>query len=192
MTPAEREAAILSLEPDVRCIAIRRLNLLSSQASLDELVSAGWLGAIKAVDSFDAARGLTLGTYARWRINGEIGDYLRSIDPLSRAHRRHVSSGECDAPVTLSLESVRHSSRGEEIPLFVEDPHGCQEQRRIDARITLRRIYARAGLRPRNAKVLKLYMEGETMKQIGRSFGVNESRVSQICSDAIQKLRAAA
>jgi DNA-directed RNA polymerase specialized sigma subunit len=35
-------------------------------------------------------------------------------------------------------------------------------------------------------------MEGGKLKEIGESYGINESRASQICSDTLRKLRAAA
>lgn len=63
---------------------------LSTEAQLDELVSAGSLGLIQAVDSFDASRGLAFSTYAVPRIRGAILDELRRLDHVSRGVRRRA------------------------------------------------------------------------------------------------------
>ena len=52
---------------------------------LGELVSAGALGLMKALDSFDLSRGLAFSTYAVLRIRGAILDDLRSRDSTPRS-----------------------------------------------------------------------------------------------------------
>src|SRR3954469_542205 len=54
---------------------------------LGELVSAGALGLMKALDSFDLSRGLAFSTYAVLRIRGAILDDLRSRDSTPRSVR---------------------------------------------------------------------------------------------------------
>ncbi len=59
----------------------------------DDLVSAGTLGLIQAVDGFDVTRGLAFSTYAMQRIRGAMLDDLRARDWLprkTRARVRHV------------------------------------------------------------------------------------------------------
>jgi RNA polymerase sigma factor for flagellar operon FliA len=58
--------------------------------SLEELVSAGSLGLLQAMEGFDIDRGLAFSTFAMRRIRGAILDELRARDPLSRADRAHV------------------------------------------------------------------------------------------------------
>jgi len=55
---------------------------------LDDLIQAGTVGLINAVDRFDEARGCLLKTIAEHRIRGALLDYLRQIDPLPRSVRR--------------------------------------------------------------------------------------------------------
>jgi RNA polymerase sigma factor for flagellar operon FliA len=52
-----------------------------------ELVSAGTLGLVKALDSFDCARGLAFSTYAVRRIRGAMLDDLRGRDWAPRSVR---------------------------------------------------------------------------------------------------------
>lgn len=58
--------------------------------SLEELVSAGSLGLLQAMQGFDLSRKLAFSTFAMRRIRGAILDELRARDPLSRADRAHV------------------------------------------------------------------------------------------------------
>ncbi len=58
--------------------------------ALDELVSAGSLGLLQAMQGFDLERKLAFSTFAMRRIRGAILDELRARDPLSRADRAHV------------------------------------------------------------------------------------------------------
>jgi DNA-directed RNA polymerase specialized sigma subunit len=60
----DREAAIRRLLPTVRQIARRVLRVVGL-ADIDDLVGDGSIGLIRAVDTFDVARGTTLELYAR-------------------------------------------------------------------------------------------------------------------------------
>jgi len=55
---------------------------------IDDLVSAGTLGLISAIDHFDASRGLRFSTFAAPRIRGAILDDLRRRDHVPRSIRR--------------------------------------------------------------------------------------------------------
>lgn len=57
---------------------------------LDELVSAGTLGLIEALNHFDAARGLAFSTFAAPRIRGAMLDELRRQDHVPRSVRRRA------------------------------------------------------------------------------------------------------
>jgi RNA polymerase sigma factor for flagellar operon FliA len=61
---------------------------LRSDVEFDELVSAGTLGLIAAVDSFDASRGLAFSTFATPRVRGAMIDELRRQDHVPRSVRR--------------------------------------------------------------------------------------------------------
>lgn len=77
---------ILDHLPQVELLA-RRLHRRCPQVELDDLISAGTVGLIQAVDRFDSSRNLKLKTLAEHRINGALLDYLRKVDPLPRAVR---------------------------------------------------------------------------------------------------------
>jgi RNA polymerase sigma factor FliA len=85
---AARERLLMRHLPLVRHVARQVLPTLSVEASLDDLVSAGSIGLINAVDSFDPSRGLAFSTYAAPRIRGAILDDLRRADHVPRSIRR--------------------------------------------------------------------------------------------------------
>jgi RNA polymerase sigma factor for flagellar operon FliA len=81
-----RDQIILDHLPQVELLA-RRLHRRCPQVELDDLISAGTVGLIQAVDRFDPSMNLKLKTLAEHRINGALLDYLRKVDPLPRTIR---------------------------------------------------------------------------------------------------------
>lgn len=61
---------------------------LAVRADFDELVSAGTMGLMSALEGFDATRGLAFSTFAAPRIRGAILDELRKQDHVPRSIRR--------------------------------------------------------------------------------------------------------
>jgi RNA polymerase sigma factor for flagellar operon FliA len=87
MAPDERERLILEQIPQVHFIAARIHERLPKHIAVDDLVSAGMLGLIAAVDNYDPARNVKLCTYAEHKIRGYI---LNSTSKLSGASRQSV------------------------------------------------------------------------------------------------------
>ena len=65
----------------------REIGARTPAVEVDELVSAGTIGLVRALDSFDLSRGLAFSTYAVRRIRGAILDDLRSRDWTPRSVR---------------------------------------------------------------------------------------------------------
>jgi RNA polymerase sigma factor for flagellar operon FliA len=198
---------------------------LSSEASLDDLVSAGTLGLMAAADKFDATRGLAFSTFAVPRIRGAILDDLRAQDRAARSLRpraralsaaRDTVSARGHAPANdsavaaelgVSVETVWAwdadvaASRSVSIdrsPLDEDErtpwQFACPDQtadetlEKEDARETL--VRALEQLPARERQVLSLYyFEELTQSQIAQVLGVTESRVSQLRTKAVAKLR---
>jgi RNA polymerase sigma factor for flagellar operon FliA len=185
-----REATILQYIGHVHVLA-RRLQLrVPACVTLDDLVGAGTIGLIQAVDRFKPSRGLTFGTYARHRIWGAMLDFLREEDPLSRTERRRIRTAEATGettgqflPATISLEQLpAHELR------LAPAQAGCPESSFVD-RAVLKQ--ARQCLSARENRVISLLYERDWKNcDVARELGVNESRVSQIKHVALSKLRA--
>jgi RNA polymerase sigma factor FliA len=65
---------------------------LAADADVDELVSAGTMGLMSALEAFDRGRGLAFSTFAVPRIRGAILDELRRQDHVPRSVRRKTRS----------------------------------------------------------------------------------------------------
>lgn len=67
---------------------------LPTHVDLDDLIQAGRIGLLDAIDRYDPARGVELATYAKFRIRGAIIDHLRSMDFISRYGRAQQKRAE--------------------------------------------------------------------------------------------------
>ncbi|MDH3222432.1 MAG: FliA/WhiG family RNA polymerase sigma factor [Gemmatimonadota bacterium] len=83
-----REQLLVRNLPLVHHVArqVRRRSRVDTE--YDELVSAGTIGLIQAIDNFDINRGLAFSTYAAPRIRGAILDDHRRRDRVPRSIRR--------------------------------------------------------------------------------------------------------
>jgi RNA polymerase sigma factor FliA len=224
----ERERLLLRYLPEVRYIARRIYDRLPSYISFGDLVQAGTLGLIDAVDRFDHERNVDLATYAKFRIRGSIMDSLRQADWSPRGLRmsvrrvEHVSrdlatelgrwptESEVAAKLELTLEQYQEllgSLTGltlESLDTQLEDSDETMVDRlqapedesplRLYLRTELRELVVKGlgELGEKERQVLSLYyLEELTMKEVGAVLNVGESRVSQIHTSALIRLRSA-
>jgi RNA polymerase sigma factor for flagellar operon FliA len=175
-----RETTIVQNLPQVRALARRLQSRVPRCVALDDLVSAGAIGLMQAVDRFQASRGLQFGTYARHRIWGAMLDFLRDEDPLSRANRRELRAATADRPSPATI-------RLEDVPAYQPRSTRCTSNTVAD-RVDLER--ARQCLSAREQKVIALLFDLDwSNREVARELGVNESRVSQIKHAALSRLR---
>lgn len=85
-----RDEQILDLLPMVQKIARRTVSYLRPPLSLDDLISAGTVGLIKAARDFDASHQAEFKTYAYIRIKGAVLDELRRASLLPSSINRQV------------------------------------------------------------------------------------------------------
>src|SRR5580704_1309466 len=90
----ERERLILEHLPQVRLIARRIHDRLPENVSLEDLVSAGIMGLIAAVDQYNPEHNVKLKTYAEHKIRGAILDSLRGLDWAPRQRRKKAKQIE--------------------------------------------------------------------------------------------------
>lgn len=90
--PDARTAIVNRNMPLVHHIARQIQRRVGNLVCLDELLNAGCIGLLNAIDSFDSTRGLAFSTHAVPRIRGAILDDLRRSDIASRAVRRRQRS----------------------------------------------------------------------------------------------------
>ncbi|MCC6682314.1 MAG: FliA/WhiG family RNA polymerase sigma factor [Phycisphaeraceae bacterium] len=227
---AARNDLITHYLPLVRQCAQHMSGRLPSHVAVGDLAGQGVFGLMEAIDRFDGDRGTAFSTYARYKINSAILDYLRSIDAVTRLQRRRLRlierarqsvfhhTGRCADEQELAglcgltLSQVRRAQReglasvnvpmsrfegddssqdGSSRPMTdsladprVVPPHEDAERRNI--RNTLLRDLTRA----EQLIVILYYYEGLSMREIGSTLDLSESRVSQMHSSILARLRA--
>lgn len=183
-TPEEAKAAREKLiEHNLRLVAHIVKKYQIADEEMEDLLSIGTIGLIKAIGSFDVGKG-RLATYACRCIDNEILMLLRSKKKSSRE-------------VSL-YESIGQDKEGNEIRLMDVIEHGqadVLEQLELDDRIKKMRELLRESLSKREREIILLrygLLDGEekTQSQIGELLGISRSYVSRIEKRALGKLRA--
>ena len=134
---------------------------------------------------------------AREQLRRELGAEPSLADLAARMGSDEARLGRTILRIS-TIESTSPLSAGENVdgamlpPALVPSeppaPDKAYEEREVRDRVRA----AIASLPPRERKVIGLYYYAEaTMKEIGASIGVNESRVSQLHARAVQRLRQA-
>jgi RNA polymerase sigma factor for flagellar operon FliA len=134
---------------------------------------------------------------AREALRRELGAEPSLADLAARMGSDEARLGRTILRIS-TIESTSPLSAGENVdgamlpPALVPSeppaPDKAYEEREVRDRVRA----AIASLPPRERKVIGLYYYAEaTMKEIGASIGVNESRVSQLHARAVQRLRQA-
>jgi RNA polymerase sigma factor for flagellar operon FliA len=225
---AERERVLMEQLPQVRYIARRIHERLPRHVPFEDLVHAGVIGLIDALNKFDVSKHVQFSSYAKFRIRGAILDSLRELDWSPRelrrksrvvesaylqlcgklgrapdeneiAHEMGIELRELQSLLaeldglelgSLRIESPRDGgledltdyvpSKPEETPFF--------QCLRSEMKHLLERAISE--LPEKEQRVLALYYYEElTMKEVGAALGIGESRVSQIHSLAMVRLR---
>jgi len=110
---SERERLILEHLPQVWLIARRIHSRVPESVALDDLISAGTIGLIAAIDHFNAGHNVKLKTYAEYKIRGAILDSLRDLDWASRQKRRKAK--QVEAAIAAAEQRLHRTSGEEEI-----------------------------------------------------------------------------
>src|ERR1700693_4388856 len=84
----ERERLLMEQLPQVRYIARRIHERLPRHVPFEDLVHAGVLALIDALNKFDQSKHVQFSSYAKFRIRGAILDSLRELDWSPRELRR--------------------------------------------------------------------------------------------------------
>jgi RNA polymerase sigma factor FliA len=230
LSVTERDELIIQYAPWVRFMALRMAAKLPSHIQAEDLISAGIIGLIDALDKFNPAREVQFKTYAQIRIQGAMKDELRALDWASRSIRQKVKRLE-HAYATLEQELGRPPSSEEvatslgiemdEFEEMLDDVKGTslvsleelgQGPASEDKSSVLEALLTRQDQDPlemlnlqdlkkaltlaigelpeKERLVLSLYyFEELTMKEVGKVLNLTESRISQLHTQTVLRLR---
>jgi RNA polymerase sigma factor for flagellar operon FliA len=224
----EREHILLQQMPQVHYIARRIRERLPRHIALEDLIHAGVLGLIDALNKYDQSKHVQFSSYAKFRIRGAILDSLREMDWSPRELRRKArkvqdtynglstrlgrSPNESEMADALGVSLREFQDLLAELDgLEIGSLHLCSPRDGSDEdlceflpsapeetpfficlRSEMRRLLAQSisELPEKERQVLSLYyFEELTMKEVGELLRIGESRVSQIHSMAVIRLR---
>ena len=182
-TEGDLEAKHILIERNLRLVAHIVKKYQPPPEEMEDLLSIGTIGLMKAVVTFDPDKSARLASYAARCIENEVLMYLRG---------KKKSSKE----VSL-YEPIGTDREGNEIQLFdVIEMNEEDVYRRLERKEDVIRLYQQVEsvLSQRERMVLKLryglYNEEEyTQREIPAMLGISRSYVSRIEKSAIEKLR---
>lgn len=176
MTIAKRNAMMLKYAYIVEIVA-RKLWRRYPQSTRDDLIQYGFIGLMQAIKAFDPTRGWKFETFCPLRIKGAMIDGIRAEDWVPRgARERYAADG-------LDLPDVEMRGEWGDIACY-DDP--TMEACRNDIKASLTRH-----LTPMEKTLfLAYYYEGANCDEIGHRLNVCGSRVSQIRSNIVERIRA--
>jgi RNA polymerase sigma factor for flagellar operon FliA len=230
LSAAERDQLIIRYAPWVKFIALRLAAKLPSHVQAEDLISAGIIGLIDALDKFNPAREVQFKTYAQIRIQGAMKDELRSLDWASRSVRQKAKrleqtyatlEGDLGRPPSseevasslgigmaefeemlddvkgtslVSLEEIGQTAASEESSSILTALLVREDQDPLEALNLQDLKHALTGaikeLPEKERLVLSLYYFDElTMKEVGKVLSLTESRISQLHTQAVLRLR---
>ena len=150
---------------------------------MEDLISIGTIGLIKAVDSFDAAKNSKLATYAARCIDNELLMMLRSKKKTSREVSLYEPIGTDREGNEISLLDVTAQEKPDIVERLELEQSLGKLAGMIDSLLTEREkeiICLRYGL---------LGGEEVTQREIGKKLDISRSYVSRIEKRALLKLR---
>lgn len=178
----DEEAKRVLIERNLRLVAhiVKKYN--NTGKDLDDLISIGTIGLIKAIATFDLTKGTRLATYAARCIENEI---LMSIR-VSKKIKVELSLNE---PIGMDKE-------GNEINLLdILGSDSDEVINQVDLRIQSKKLYRAINevLKKREKVIIELrygLIDGgcKTQREIAAMLGISRSYVSRIETRAIEKL----
>jgi RNA polymerase sigma factor for flagellar operon FliA len=143
---------------------------LRGDIEFDELVDAGCIGLLHAIDSYDPDRGLAFSTFAFPRIRGAILDDLRKADVAGRdTRRRQRMIAEAEREVAAESHGVTDSGRvAEHMNIDVETLHRWKAAARRTAHVSLdKRLPGADGEGPTIGEVVADFDADDIEEKIG-------------------------
>ncbi len=185
---------------------------LPATISIEDITGYGVEGLINAVERFSPQKATRFETYALIRIRGSIIDKIRAQDFLPRTVRKKIKdikqATEIANYLDMDVEKVNqimsedvtitsiYDKRGSsedsmEIIDTIEDSHKLNPQERMEEKNVKTDLQKALQRLPERERVLLVlyYQENMTMKEIGSTLGMSESRVCQLHAQGIMKLK---
>lgn len=179
----DKSAKSVLIERNLRLVAHIVKKYSFPNKDVDELISIGTVGLIKAIDSFDSSKGTRLATYASRCIENEIL-------MLFRNNKKQKSEVYLQDPIGVDKE-------GNEFCLMdiLSSEKDCVLDK-VESNLQVRALYKKLGesLTSRESSILIMrygLIDGQckTQREIASNLGISRSYVSRIEKKALKKLK---
>lgn len=179
----DKAARDVLIERNLRLVAHVMKKFAYTDADMDDLLSIGTIGLIKAVNTYNPDKASRLATYAGRCIENEILMHFRSEKKVSREVSLYDPIGTDKEGNEINLIDV--------IEAEDEDVIGRMQ---LSEDITRLYVYMKRVLTPRELEIIVLRYglsggEEVTQREIAAKLGISRSYVSRIEKKALKKLR---
>ena len=177
------QARLCLIERNLRLVAFIARRYENSGVGIEDLISIGTLGLIKAVGTFRSDKNIKLATYASRCIENEILMYLRKISGKQEVSLEEPLNTDWDGNELLLSDVL--SCDEEPVIQKIEEDEEKQALRRAVAGLTDRERYIielRFGLNGRKEK---------TQSEVAELLGISQSYISRLEKKILRKLRCA-
>lgn len=180
---AAREARQILIERNLRLVAHVAKKYQNAEEDMEDLISQGTIGLIKAIATFDESKGNRLATYACRCVENEILMMLRFRKKVSREVSLYEPIGTDKEGNEISLLDVIEQEQIDIVEKMSKNSQLGRLAGYIDRVLTGREkeiIFLRYGIATGREV---------TQREIGRKLGISRSYVSRIEKKALKKLR---
>ena len=178
----DKRAREILIEHNLRLVAHIVKKYHSGERDIEDLISIGTIGLIKAIDSFDMNKGIRLATYASRCIDNELLMMLRSNKKQSKEVYLYEPIGADREGNEINLLDIIESTDKD----IVDD---------IQLRENIEKLYecVESVLNDREKEIIRLRYglfgrKEVTQREIAEQLGISRSYVSRIEKKAIGKL----
>ena len=176
------KAREILIERNLRLVAHIAGKYQSTENELDDLISIGTIGLIKAINSYDETKGSRIGTYAARCIDNELLMMLRGKKKLSKEVSIYEPIGVDREGNEINLLDVIESEQTDVV-----------EKMEISRQLKLLNELFETLLTCREKEILIMRYglfgkEEVTQREIGKKLGISRSYVSRIEKKALCKL----
>ena len=170
------------IEHNLRLVVYIARKFDNTGVDLDDLISVGTIGLIKAVNTFNSDKNIKLATYASRCIENEILMHLRKISKL----KGEIS---LDEPLNVDYEGNKlllSDILGTD-PEIVHKNSEEGEERKI-----LKKALSKLSLREKQIMNMRFGLDGEeefTQKEVADILGISQSYISRLEKKIVERLK---
>lgn len=176
------EARDALIEHNLRLVAYIAKRFENTGANIEELISIGTVGLIKAISTFNSDKNIKLATYASRCIENEILMFIRK----SATHKREIS---IDEPLSVDWdgnELLLSDILGSDSDIVTRDMEIVEERRIVRAAVS--------NLSDRERIIVELRFglgDGKelTQKEVADALGISQSYISRLEKKIMSRLR---